>query len=199
MNLYSKIKRRFLIFLRSVTTIIGKLSFKLNGVKYGDELIIGGIVKTYNFGFIEIGNKVTINSAVWANPISASSRTCLQVLGGILKIGNGSGISNSYITCHKQIIIGEHVLIGANCQIYDTDFHPIEMKYRYGAMKDTTQTRRADVVIEDGVFIGTGCIILKRTHIGKGSVIGAGSVVSGKIPEYEIWAGVPARYIKKVE
>lgn len=91
------------------------------------------------------------------------------------------------------------MLIGANCQIYDTDFHPLESKFRYGDMKDNNWIRRAEVIIEDGVFIGTRCIILKGTRIGTGSIIGAGSVVSGHIPENEIWAGVPARFIKKAE
>lgn len=82
MNLYSKIKRRFLIYSRSITTVFGKISLKLNGAKYGSELKIGGHIKIYNAGTIEIGNKVTINSAMWANPISAASQTCLQVAGG---------------------------------------------------------------------------------------------------------------------
>ena len=126
-------------------------------------------------------------------------RLACKLRGGILRIGNGTGISNSFITCQKKIEIGNHVLIGANCQIYDTDFHPLESKFRYGDMKDNNWIRRAEVIIEDGVFIGTRCIILKGTRIGTGSIIGAGSVVSGHIPENEIWAGVPARFIKKAE
>ena len=184
---------------RKITTVLGKISLKLNGVKYGSDLKISGLIKVYNEGIIEIGDKVTINSAMWANPISASSRTCFQVSGGFLKIGDGTGISNLFITCQKKVEIGNNVLIGANCQIFDTDFHPLESRYRYGILKDNERIRRAEIFIEDGAFIGTGCIILKGTHIGKGSVIGAGSVVSGYIPENEIWAGVPARFIKKVE
>lgn len=116
-----------------------------------------------------------------------------------MKIGNSSGLSNTYITCQKKIAIGDRVLIGANCQIFDTDFHSLESKYRYGAKIDDSKIKRRDVIIEDDVFIGTGCIVLKGTHIGQGAIIGAGSVVSGDIPPYEIWAGNPAKFVKKTE
>lgn len=54
------------------------------------------------------------------------------------------------------------------------------------------------IVVEDGVFIGANVTILKGTYIGKNSIIGAGSVVTGKIPANEIWGGNPAKYIKQV-
>lgn len=196
MVLYSKVKRKWLNFLKKVTTIIQKIPLKINGVKYGSKLKIGGSLKIYNTGTIELGDNVTINSALWANPISAAMKSCFQVQGTLI-IGDGTGISNTSITCQKEIVIGNHVLIGANCQIFDTDFHPLQSKYRFGPMKNNDFTKNAAIIIEDGVFIGTGCIILKGTHIGSGAIIGAGSVVCGHIPENEIWAGSPARYIKK--
>lgn len=91
------------------------------------------------------------------------------------------------------------MLIGANCQIYDTDFHPLESRYRFGQEKNDNYIHRKPVLIDDGAFIGTETIILKGTHIGRGSIIGAGSIVSGEIPPFEIWAGVPAKYVKKIE
>ena len=54
------------------------------------------------------------------------------------------------------------------------------------------------IKIEDNVFIGAKTIITKPVTIGQGAVIGAGSVVTKDIPPYEIWAGVPARFIKKI-
>jgi len=56
------------------------------------------------------------------------------------------------------------------------------------------------IQIEDDVYIGAGAIILASCNrIGKGAVIGAGSVVTCDIPSYEIWAGNPARFIKSRE
>lgn len=55
------------------------------------------------------------------------------------------------------------------------------------------------VVIKDGVFIGAHCIILKGVTIGEKSIIGAGSVVTKSIPDGEIWAGNPAKFIRRIE
>jgi acetyltransferase-like isoleucine patch superfamily enzyme len=52
------------------------------------------------------------------------------------------------------------------------------------------------IVIEDDVWIGCGCRILDGVRIGRGSVIGAGSVVNKNVPEYSVVVGVPGRVIK---
>lgn len=46
-------------------------------------------------------------------------------------------------------------------------------------------------------FIGTNTIVCADVTIGEGAVVGAGSIVTKDIPPYEIWAGNPARFIKK--
>ena len=47
-----------------------------------------------------------------------------------------------------------------------------------------------------GAWIASYAIILPGVTIGKNSVVGAGSVVTKDIPDYEVWAGVPAKKIK---
>lgn len=55
------------------------------------------------------------------------------------------------------------------------------------------------MVIEDDVWIGTGCVVLPGTHIGKGSVIAAGSVVASDIPAMCIAGGNPAKVIRDMQ
>ena len=59
--------------------------------------------------------------------------------------------------------------------------------------------RGAPVIIEDGVDIGVGSIILPGVTIGKNSIIGAGSVVNKDVAPYSVVAGVPARQIRMRE
>lgn len=127
------------------------------------------------------------------------TKTQFQVMrSGYLEIGDYTGLSNVAITCVESIMIGSNVLIGAGSKIYDTDFHPLNPMFRYGEASDIEQTKHKAIVVEDGVFIGANATILKGTYIGKNSIIGAGSVVTGNIPANEIWGGNPAKYIKQV-
>ena len=101
-----------------------------------------------------------------------------------------------------SIIIENNVLIGGSCKFYDTDFHSLDFDqrirpYLYG--EEDQKVRSKPIIIEDGVWIGGHCIILKGVTIGKRSIIGAGSVVSKNVPGNEIWGGNPARFIKKIE
>lgn len=116
----------------------------------------------------------------------------------ILRIGNNTGISGSLIYCTKQICIGDNVMIGGGCRIFDTNFHPIEAVKRLNP-KTKNDGKSATVFVEDNVFIGTNCIIGKGVRIGQGSVIAAGSVVVKSVPANEIWGGNPAKFIRKID
>lgn len=53
------------------------------------------------------------------------------------------------------------------------------------------------VELQDNCFIGANTIICSPVIIGKNAIVGAGSVVTKNIPDNEIWAGNPAKFIKK--
>ena len=112
-----------------------------------------------------------------------------------ISIGDNFGITGGSIVAAERIIIGNHVLIGGNCLITDTDFHPLEKEKRKELPKEIITK---PVIIGNDVFIGAQSIVLKGTTIGEGSIIGAGSVVSGDIPENVIAAGNPAIIIRKI-
>lgn len=115
--------------------------------------------------------------------------------GARLEIGNGAGISGAVIYCSDRVLIGERVMIGAGCRIFDTDFHSTDFRDRRDGNRNIPP---APVVIEDDVWLGAGVTVLKGVRIGKGSVVAAGSVVSRDIPAGALAAGAPARPLRDV-
>lgn len=55
------------------------------------------------------------------------------------------------------------------------------------------------VVVEDDVLIGANAVVIEGVHIGKGAVVAAGAIVTQDVEPYTVVAGVPARFIKKVD
>ena len=111
-------------------------------------------------------------------------------------IGSNVGISNSTIVCYENIKIEDNVLVGADVKIYDTDFHSLNVDKRGNGEKDIPVCK--PILIKRGAFIGAHSIILKGVSIGENSIVGAGSVVTKHIPNNEIWAGNPAKFIRKI-
>lgn len=74
-------------------------------------------------------------------------------------------------------MIGNHVNIGAECIIIDSNFHSTNWQDRADRRKDVQDAKTASIHIGDYVFIGTRCIINKGITIGEKSIIAAGSVV----------------------
>ena len=86
-------------------------------------------------------------------------------------------------------------MIGGGTNIYDTDFHPIQIEARHA----NQPANNAPITICDNAFIGGHTTILKGVTVGEGSVVGACSVVAKSIPPREIWAGNPARKIRDLD
>ena len=176
-----------------------KIFMKLNKVEYGEHLNLIGlpvIFKQRN-AELKIGDQCTINSDFLSNLVGLSQRTIIVAREqGKIIIGNNVGISGATIYSKESIQIGDYTNIGGNVKILDHDFHPIEAEAR--KMNDKAMIRKKAIKIGENVFIGCNSIILKGTEIGDNSVIGAGSVVSGKFPSNVIIAGNPARIIRQL-
>ncbi len=195
MNLMKKIVHTI---LGIPNRIYNALRFSRYHITHGKNFSVSGrifAVSNTRDG-IRIGDDVRINSCRAANPIGGDSKTILFAKGdGKIRIGNGCGISNATLFACENITVGNNVLLGNGVKIYDTDFHWLQFEKRMsepgGAVRPVT--------VKDGAFIGAFSIILKGVTIGEKSVVGAGSVVTKSIPDGEIWAGNPARFIRKVE
>lgn len=110
-----------------------------------------------------------------------------------VSLGDNSGIGINAIIS-SFVTIGNDVMMGPECLIYTTN-HGMN-RYDIPMWKQESTTPKP-VIIGNDVWIGARVIILPGVHIGDGSVIGAGSVVTKDVEPYSIVAGNPARFIKK--
>ena len=58
--------------------------------------------------------------------------------------------------------------------------------------------KETDIIVEEAVWIGVNCTLLAGAHIGRGSIIGACSLVNKEIPPYAVAVGSPAKVIASV-
>jgi acetyltransferase-like isoleucine patch superfamily enzyme len=197
--LFKGLRKLINVTINPIYTPIAKMQLLLNGADIKKGLSVLGILKieVTRRGKLMIGENLSVNSGNNFNVIGRQQKTTFWVEGK-LTIGDNVGISATAIICNHQITIGNHVTIGGNTVIYDTDFHNINPTIRNNKTIDKQSAVKLPVFIEDNVFIGAHTTILKGVTIGENSVIGACSVVTKNIPQNEIWAGNPAKFIKMI-
>ena len=125
-----------------------------------------------------------------ANEVSVQENVLINTNRGFVSIGHGSWIGPcSVISGNGGVDIGENVMIASHCAINTVSHNHCRTDI---PMRD--QGLNCDpVMIGDDVWIGIGAIILQGIRIGRGSIIGAGSVVTRDIPPFSIAMGTPAR------
>ncbi len=128
------------------------------------------------------------------NSLGVFQRVTLKTSGhgARIVIGDDVGMSGCTLSAAVSISVGNRVLLGSGCLITDNDAHPIDPAARLRGEGGACRP----VVIEDDVFVGARAIILKGVTVGRGSVIGAGAVVTTSIPEYSVAVGNPARRVR---
>lgn len=176
---------------------LARIQFALAGVAWGDGWALYGlpIIQKHRRSTLTIGARLALRSSVRSNPLGPTHPVILSTrrAGAVLTIGDDFGMTGGAVVAEQRISIGHRVTVGANTVITDTDFHPLDAAARRDRPTDGAT---APVSIGDDVFIGMQTLVLKGVRIGTGSVIGAGSVVTGDIPAGVIAAGSPARVIR---
>jgi len=185
----------------------------LNKLKKVIKNILG--IKYYSLG----ANSYIANPSQIMNPSKDKTKIIIgkhsvihcqiQILGhgGQVKIGDHCFVGdNSYIWSGKSIKIGNRVLIGHNCNVFDNDGHPFDKNERHEQFKKIFSTGHPkninlsdlEVIIEDDVWIGANVTVLKGTRIGRGAIIGAGSIVSKDIQPFTVNAGSPTKILRRL-
>lgn len=198
--LFKFIKKTNECIARKANKLDTKFLFYCNNIKHNNFTTNGKpYVMVARGGRCTIGKNFAMNNGIEGNPIGSYRKCTLFVdRNAILTIGNHVGISQTALICHKSITIGNYVKIGGGVCIYDTDFHSLDPEIRKS--KDDLKHRiEKPVVIKDNAFVGAHSIILKGVTIGENSIIGAGSVVTKSVPDNQIWAGNPAKFIRNIE
>jgi len=111
---------------------------------------------------------------------------CVIMMGAVLNIG---AVIGERTMIDMNVVVGGRAMVGKNCHI--------------GAgtvLAGVIEPPSADpVIVEDDVLIGANAVVLEGVKIGKGAVVAAGSIVVRNVEPNTVVAGVPARFLKKVD
>jgi acetyltransferase-like isoleucine patch superfamily enzyme len=193
--------------MKKQSAILGTFFFSTKAKWYGIEcngkVVCFGKVDLVRSEFSQIvfgDNVLLVSSSSRATATSIYAPIKIQTFSptSSIIIGDNVGLNGTSIVARsKQITIGAGTMIAPNVVIMDSDFHimwPPENRTRNPAYENDR-----DVTIGKNVWIGIKSIILKGSIIGDNSIIGAGSVVTGIIPENVLAVGNPAKVIRQLK
>lgn len=145
-----------------------------------DGAVIGKGVAIYDNSFVRKGAIIGDNCKI-ARGVYIDS---MAVIGNNVKIQNRNNISNG-------VILKDGVFVGPNVT-FSNDKYPRSINPD-GTLKTGADWILSKTIIETGVSIGAGAVIICGITIGSWSLIGAGAVVTKNIPEYALAMGTPAK------
>ena len=183
------------LFLKEVHGLF--LVGKQTKITHGSHIRCGKNVKFEDYSEIHglceglvFGDNVTIGRGVMIRPSSYYGND----FGKGLIVGNNSSIGpHGYVGCSGKITIGSGVMIGPKCSLF-AENHVFSDTERSIKSQGVTQK---GIIIEDDCWIGSNCIILDGITVGKGSVIGAGTLVSKDIPPGSVVLDKRCKHIRK--
>lgn len=152
-------------------------------ISHGKHITCGKNVKFEDFSEIHglcsdglvFGDYVTISRGVMIRPSSYYGGD----LGKGLVMGEHSSIGPyGYIGCSGKITIGKNVMFGPKCSLFaeNHNFSDTESSIK------SQGVNQKGITVEDDCWIGSNVVILDGVTIGKGSVIGAGTLITKDVP-----------------
>ena len=156
-----------------------------------EKVIVGNESSIGRFCTFEGNSSITIaNRVVFKQNVIIKSGKYPK---GEIKVGNDSYVGpNCYLDGVGGITIGSDVLISPNCKLITSQHNYLDKK-----SKINSQGREfSRITVGKDVWIGANSVILPGIKIGDGAVIGAGSVVTKNVGEFEVVVGIPAKRIK---
>jgi acetyltransferase-like isoleucine patch superfamily enzyme len=172
-------------FIKKGVSFIRKQWFLFYGMKIGKGTCIPNIYITWPHQ-VQLGNDSRLEHDIYFHYDGIYSKGPSIIIGNHVFIGN-----NTEFNIADKIIIGDNCLIAAGCRFVD---------HNHGLQKSllirNQLAPKKEIVLEKDVWLGCNVVVLKGVCIGEGAVVAAGSVVTKSIPTYEIWGGVPAKFIK---
>lgn len=150
-------------------------------------LLLGLLNNGPNRALLDLGRNATL---IVNGTVQAWRGAQLMVFaGGTLEIGDKCIFNeDSKVICFKSIRFGDSSGLSWNALAMDSDLHPISIG---GSWKE----KDAPVVFGDRAFVGAGGMVLKGVHVGAGTIVAAGSVVTKDLPARCLAAGNPARVL----
>lgn len=202
MTLFSPIPGAAGLFLR-------KIFFPLLFKKTGRGVVFGRNMTIRHPGKISIGDNVIFddytvldakgrdNHGITIGDNAVIGRnSIISCKGGDIRIGDFSNIGpNNSLFSESRLIIGQYVFTAGHTYMVAGGNHGFED--REMPIYFQPSVSRGGIIIEDDIWIGATVTIIDGVTIGKGSVIGAASLVNQSIPPMSIAVGVPARVVKK--
>lgn len=135
-----------------------------------------------------IGPHSSISAGV--SPEQVIDRDTVVAIGNGCLIGRGSGI-----VAHESVEIGDDVFTGHHVYITDANHGYLDPDVPIGRQFAPSRP----VTIGAGTWLGHGSIVLPGARIGRQVVVGAGSVVTGEIPDHSVAVGVPAAVVRRYD
>lgn len=148
-------------------------------------------IKIINPQLLRLGKNVSIGQYSWINmkDYFKSGKPTLSI-GDNCYIGRFTQINAWYdVQIEENVLIADRVFISDADHFYNDISKPII---------DQGDFYKASIYVKSGAWIGIGSVILPGVTIGKNSIIAANSVVTKDVPDFTIYAGIPAKFLKKI-